>query len=79
MIAKGRYVGQIEFDFKVNLDESTATCDEFKMNLKCLNSNIEEALKPLLAENSDNIFSTMVVTQQYLDVYEVNDQDGRNN
>lgn len=72
MIAKGRYVGQIELDFMVDLDSAgNVTFEVFKNNLNCLNGNIEHMLKPLLAEHSDNILSTLKVTQQYLDVYEV--------
>lgn len=74
MIVKGRYVGLIELDFMVNLDVGNATFDEFKMNLNHLNSNIEQELKPLIAENSNDIFSTLKVTQQYLDVYQVEEQ-----
>ena len=74
MIVKGRYVGLIEVDFKVILGEGDYTFDEFRTNINQLNSNIENELEPLIAENSDDIFSTMKVTQQYLDVYQVEEQ-----
>ena len=72
MIVKGRYIGQIEFDFEVNLDgKGMATPEEFKENLKSLNDNILNELKPLMEENSENAKSTVRVTQQYFDCYEV--------
>lgn len=76
MIVKGRYVGQIEFDFEANLDgKGMATPEKFKENLKLLNDNILNELKPLMEENSEDIKSTVCVTQQYLDYYEV-EQNG---
>ena len=79
MIVKGRYVGQIEFDFEVNLDgKGMATPEEFKENLKSLNDNILNELKPLMEENSEDIKSTVCVTQQYLDWYEVEQDESQN-
>lgn len=76
MIAKGRYVGLIEFDFKIALDAvGNATVDEFRENLmQSLNGNIQIQLNPLLMENTNNVVSTLKVTQQYLDVYQVEDK-----
>lgn len=73
MITKGRYVGLIEFDFKIDLDAvGNATVDEFRENLmQSLNGNIQRQLNPLLMENTDHVVSTLTVTQQYLDVYQV--------
>lgn len=76
MITKGRYVGLIEFDFKIDLDAvGNATVDEFRENLmQSLNGNIQRQLNPLLMENTDHVVSTLTVTQQYLDVYQVEGQ-----
>ena len=76
MIAKGRYVGLIEFDFKIDLDAvGNATVDEFRENLmQSLNGNIQRQLNPLLMEKTDHVVSTLKVTQQYLDVYQVEEQ-----
>lgn len=76
MIAKGRYVGQIEFEFKIDLDAvGNATVDEFRENLKqSLNVDIQRQLNPLLMENTDHVVSTLKVTQQYLNVYQVEDK-----
>lgn len=76
MITKGRYVGLIEFDFKIALDAvGDATVDEFRENLmQSLNGNIQRQLNPLLMENTDHVVSTLTVTQQYLDVYQVEGQ-----
>lgn len=71
MIVKGRYVGTIEFDFEVDLDEvGNVTPDEFRENLKTLNNSLQEELTPLFVENSEYVHSKLTVTQNYLDVYE---------
>lgn len=72
MIVKGRYVGLTEFDFEVVLDKAgNATLEEFKANAEALNDNILAELKPLLEENTGGVKSELKLTQQYLDVYEV--------
>lgn len=75
MIVKGRYVGLIELEFMVDLDAAgNATPEEFKENAKALNDNILAELKPLLFENTDSVKSELKLTQQYLDVYEVQEE-----
>ena len=72
MIVEGKYVGLIEFDFRVDLSVAgTATPDDFKKNLADLDDNILAELTPLMVENTKDIQSTLTVTQQYLDVREV--------
>lgn len=66
MIAKGRYVGLIECDFEIDLGNEPF--DLFQHILKhSLNAEIERRLK-------DHVSSDMKVTQQYLDVYQVEDK-----
>lgn len=65
MIAKGRYVGLIECDFEIDLGNEPF--DLFQYMLKqSLNAEIERRLK-------EHVSSDMKVTQQYLDVYQVED------
>lgn len=71
MIVSGKYVGLIEFNFRVDLSAAgTATPEDFKKNLANMNDEILAELTPLMVENTKDIQSTLTVTQQYLDVHE---------
>ena len=73
MIIKGRYVGKIEYDFEVDLSkDGWCTPQEFKENFAGINTMIEMTLKEtLFSDPPKGCEDKLTVTQQYLDMYEV--------
>lgn len=71
MIVKGRYVGQIEYNFMVDLDRYGINFDEFRENMKGLNKRIQLELGVIFNNSLDGVKDDLIVTQQYLDVHEV--------
>lgn len=71
---RGKYVGTIEYNFDVDVEKvGNATPNEFMANMRALDWEeiISGILKISFEEHRDGIDTTVKITTQFLDMYEV--------
>ena len=73
MRVKGRYVCKVEFDFDFIHKKRYSPFAE--MREQVINGGLTDAIKDVLRSDVvDDIFGTVTVTQQYADLYEVQEE-----
>lgn len=70
---KGRYVALVEMDFHIDEEKGVRPFDELKIDV--MNGNMTEMLTELIKDELDEDFADVNVTQQYADLYRVEDGD----
>ena len=68
---KGRYVAQIVIDFDIGKQEGMLPIDVIKK--KAMDGELTDAIRGVVADEVIDDFGTVAVTQQYADLYEVED------
>ncbi len=74
---KGRYIAWIEINFHVDEKEGIRPFDDIKDDIA--NGNMTEMLTELIKDELDEDFADVNVTQQYADLYSVEDGDSDEN
>lgn len=73
MRIKGRYVAQIEIDLDAKMQEYMLPFEEIKK--KMVDGELTDKIRDLVFGEIIEDFGTVTVTQQYADIYEVEDDE----
>lgn len=73
MRIKGRYVAQIEIDLDAKKQEGMLSFGEIKK--KMVDGELTDTIRDVVIDEIISDFGAVTVTQQYADIYEVEDDE----
>ena len=68
---KGKYVAMVEMDFDIEKQKDMLPFDAIKK--KTMDGELTDALRDVIVDEVIDDYATVTVTQQYADMYEVED------
>lgn len=71
---KGRYVAQIVIDFDILEQKGAGMLPFEEIKKKATDGELTDAVRDVIAEEVIDDFGTVTVTQQYADMYEVEEE-----
>lgn len=75
---KGRYVAQIVIDFDILEQKGAGMLPFEEIKKKATDGELTDAVRDVIAEEVIDDFGTVTVTQQYADMYEVEEERWKN-